>query len=365
MNTLLKLLFGAIFIFSAIYIISIETERYESVSLALLKDLSKSQEMEIGSLLLGQSSGTMQDSKILELYIRSNEMYDFLDNEYNLSTYYVSEELDFLNRLYEDTSIPFYLASKENLVKRYNEDLQVLYDQPSGTLSLSFAHKDKHKAKKILESIISRSDEIVNMIAKKNAEVALDFTKKQIKENKALFITSIKNLIAYQNQHHTIDPNLDVERKSLILANLESDLVKNQVEYDSKAKYTNLNSIEMKLLKEMERNIKKSIEDIKRQLAGRSKTSELLNSNVFEFELLKSEMEFNKEVYRQSLINQEQLKIEVSQNAKRLAIVSRPTLADGYTYPNKPWDIFTVMIVLFFLYSVVIVVITIIKDHQD
>ena len=365
MKTILKLFFTAIFFAIASYIVYIETERYESVSLTLLKDLSKSQEMDLGSLLLGQTSSTMQDSKVLELYIRSNEMYDFLDNEYNLSSYYISENLDPLHRLYEDTNIPFYLASKENFVKRYNEDLFVIYDEPSGTLSLSFIHVDKYSAKKILESIIKRSDEIINAFAKENAEVALHFIKKQVAKNKALFVKSIQNLITYQNEHHTIDPNLDVERKSLILANLESDLVKNQVEYNSKAKTWNVNGAEMKLLKEIERNIKKSIIEIKKQLAGNSDAFNELNSNVFDFELLKSEMEFNKEIYRQTLINQEQLKIEVSQNAKHLIVVSRPTLADSYTYPNKPWDIFTLIIILLFLYSILMAIIAIVRDHKD
>ncbi len=365
MKTILKLFFTAIFLLIASYIVYIESERYESVSITILKDLSKSQEMDLGSMLLGQTSTTMQDSKILELYIRSNEMFEFLDKEYNLSTYYISEKLDPVQRLYQDTDLPFYLASRENLMKRYNGDLFIIFDEPSGTLSLSFVHIDKHISKQILQSIIKRSDEIINQFAKENAEVALHFIRKQVNKNKILFIDSIKQLINYQNKHHTIDPNLDVERKSLILANLESELIKIQVDYNSKAKTRNLNSTEMKFLKETEHNIKKSILEIKKQLAGSSDNLNELNTNVFDFELLKSEMEFNKEIYRQTLINQEELKIEVSQNAKHLIVVSAPTLADSYTYPNKPWDIFTLAIILLFLYSILMTIITIIRDHKD
>lgn len=365
MNILIKLFFTALFLTIASYIVYVETERYESVSITLLKDLSKSQEMDLGSMLLGQTSSTMQDSKVLELYIRSSEMFEFLDKKYDLSKYYICEQLDPVQRLYQDTNIPFYLASKENLIKRYNDDLFVVFDEPSGTLSLSFVHIDKHIAKEILKSIIHRSDEIINQFSKENAEVALHFIKKQVAKNKTLFIGTVKQLIDYQNKHHTIDPNLDVERKSLILANLESDLIKNQVEYNSKATTWNLNGIEMKMLKEVERNIKKSIIEIKKQLAGPDDNLNELNTNVFDFELLKSEMEFNKEIYRQTLINQEELKIEVSQNAKHLVIVSAPTLADSYTYPNKPWDIFTLVVVLLFLYSILMTIITIIKDHKD
>ena len=195
MKTVLKLFFTAIFLLIASYIVYIESERYESVSITILKDLSKSQEMDLGSMLLGQTSTTMQDSKILELYIRSNEMFEFLDKEYNLSTYYISEKLDPVQRLYQDTDFPFYLASRENLMKRYNSDLFIIFDEPSGTLSLSFVHIDKYISKQILQSIIKRSDEIINLFAKENAEVALHFIKKQVNKNKILFIDSIKQLI--------------------------------------------------------------------------------------------------------------------------------------------------------------------------
>ncbi len=365
MKILLRLFFTAIFFTITYYIVYVETERYESVSITLLKDLSNSQEMDLGTMILGQTSTTMQDSKILELYIRSNEMFNFIDQKYNLSTYYVSDKLDVVQRLYHNTPVPFYLASKENVLKKYNDDLFIVFDEPSGTLSISFSYIDANISKQILESIIKHSDKVINDFAKENAQVALHFIEKQREKNKGLFVDSIKALIAYQNKHHTIDPNMDVERKSTILINLEADLIKSEVEYNSKAKTYNLNGAEMRILHETIRIIKRSILKIKAEMAGSSESVNELNANVFDFQLLKSEMEFNKEIYRQTLINQEELKIEVSQNAKHLIVVSKPTFADSYTYPDKPWDIFTLLIVLLFVYSILMTVITIIRDHKD
>lgn len=363
MKTLFKLFFVAVFLSIAYYIIYMETERYESTSITLLKDLSQKQQMDFGSMLLGQSSSTMQDSKVLELYMRSNEMFNVVDKEYNLSQYYVSDKLDIVQRLYNSSPISFFLASKENLLKKYNENLFIIFDEPSGTLSLNFIHANPTIAKNILQTIIKHSDKIINDISKENAKVALQFIDKQREENKALFITSIKELINYQNIHHTIDPNMDVERKSTILINLESDLIKNEVEYNTKAKTYNLNGTEMKMIKESIRIIKKSILKIKAEMAG--KNGKELNANVFNFQLLKSEMEFNKEIYKQTLVNLEELKIEVNQNAKLLIVVSQPTFADNYSYPNKVWDIFTLLIILFFFYNILITIINIIEGHRD
>jgi len=363
MKIVIRLFFITVFLAIAGYIVYVETERYESVSITLLKDLSEKQGMSLGAMLMGKSSNTMQDSKVLELYIRSAEMFNYIDEKFDLKSHYISKDLDVYQRLYKDTIFPVYKASTKNILKKYNDNLLVIYDEPSGTLSLSFVHTDPKIAKDILQSIIGRADEIINKFAKENAQVALRFIEKQKKENKELFITAIKKLIKYQNKHNTIDPNLDVMRKNTLLASLEADLVKSEVEYKSKAKTYNLNGAEMKMLKEVIATTKRSIKRVAAQLAGHG--THKLNANVFDFELLKSDMEFSKEVYRQTLINQEELKIEVSQNAKHLIIVSKPTLADSYTYPNKIWDLFTLSIVIMFLYSIIITIMIIIRDHKD
>lgn len=363
MKNSIRLLFTAIFLIISSYIIFIESERYESTSIALLKDLTEKQEMNLGEMLLGHASGTTQDSKVLELYIRSNEMYDYLDEEYNLTKHYASEHLDVMQRLYNNALLPRRRTTKRNLLEKYNQDLSVSYDDLSGTLSISTIHTDPKIAKQMLESIYIRANEIINSFAKENAKVALHFIEKIRDQNRELFIRSIKKLIAYQNKHHTIDPSVDVERKSTILAELESELVKNEVDYSSKLQTWNPKGKEMRMHKEIIVNLKKSIQRVITQMVGSDRDE--LNKNVFDFELLKSDMEFSKEVYRQTLINQEKLKLEVSQQSRHLIIVAKPSLSDDYSYPNKLWDIFTWLIVLLFFYSSLITIITIVKDHKD
>jgi len=361
---ILRVFFITLFIVSVYYITSIEKERYESSAITQLKDLSKKQSVNLSEVLLGQGSSTMQDSKVLELYIRSNEMFGYIDKEYNLTKHYTSDELDFAQRFYPDTSLPLYKANKRNILAKYNEDLKVIYDDPSGTLKISFIHTNPLIAQHILQSIIDRAEEIINRFAKENARIALRFIEKQRQEKRKLFVEAIKKLIDYQNSHHTIDPSLDVERKITILTELETELVKSEVEYATKLKTFNPNSREVKMLKENIRNIRTSIARVKRELSG-TKQGKELNANVFEFQLLKSDMEFAKEVYRQTLINQEEIKIEVAQKSKHLVIVANPILPDDYSYPNKLWDIFTLMFILLFSYSIISTIITIITNHKD
>jgi len=362
----LRILFIILFFVIATYIVFIETEKYEASAVVSLKDLSKKQEVSLGSLLMGQGSEIVKDSKILEFYMSSYEMYDHLNVKHNLDHYYSSEDIDTYQRLYPNAFLPAFRVNRENLLKAYNKDLFVNFDNLSQTLTLKFAHAEKNTSQQILKDIITFSDETINVFSRESATLSLKFINDQAEENRGFFIESIKNLISYQNKHQTFDPRLDVERKNTILGELEANLVIKEVEYSSKRKTGwNTNGYEMKTLRANIVEIQDSIKKLQQKLTGNQKDVSELNVNVFDFEVLKNEMEFAKEVYKETLINQEKLKIEVNQNAKHLIVISKPTLPDSYTYPDKIWDIFTLFLLLLFLNSILVTAITILKDHRD
>ncbi len=365
MKLLLQAIFIALFSIGTIYMLYYETERFQSNAIVNIRDLSQQQASNPFDAVLAQASPVMQDSKLLELYIRSGDMYDYLDSKFNLTAYYSSKQIDALRRLSDDSVLPSYQLSKENLVEEYNKDLFIIYDTPSTALKLGFAHANPKIAQKILEAIIEYSSYTLNYLERKNAQVALQFLVKQVKESKVVFINNIKKMIDYQNEHNTIDPNLDVAAKSTILANLESDLIKKNVEFASGAKYMVKNSTELKIAKNTIANLEREIKRVKNEIAGNGKGKNELNTAVFDFQLLKNDIDFSKEVYKQSLVKFEELKTQVNQNIKNLLVITKPSLAENYSFPNKPKKVFTLFLVLSFLYGILISIITLIRDHRD
>ena len=366
-NILFKILFLALLGASIYYIFYIETEKYESQSIIMIKDLSKEQSTSsLGSLLLpvGGGSESMVDAKLLEVYIKSLDMFSILDKEFNLTAYYKSEQIDILHRLSNDSFLPNYWFNKENLLHEYNNDLLIIYDEPSTTIQLGFAHADRMVAKEIVKSIIAQSSKILNLFENQNTEVVLSFLEKQERKKHQLFISSLEDLLIYQNRTSSIDPKVDINVKNKILASLESELIQKEVEYNSKSQYQNVNNAEMKLLKGNIRFIEKSIQDIKAKITGKE-GNQKLNVNMSDFTLLKSKLEFNKQLYIQTLVKLEETKVLVSQNTKNLIVVSKASVADSYTYPSKFKDTFSVLIVLMFIYGIINLIFIIIRDHKD
>jgi capsular polysaccharide transport system permease protein len=125
----------------------------------------------------------------------------------------------------------------------------------------------------------------------------------------------------------------------------------------------NSSNVEMKTIKGEIISLKRKLNDIKNQLSGASKQE--LNENLFEFETLKSDVEFNKERYKQTLIQLDMALIQATQNAKNFIIITQPTLSDDYTSPNKVKNIITLLMVLFMIYGIISMIYAIIKDHRD
>ncbi len=360
----LKFFFSLLFFLISFYIITLKTEKFASYSNVIIKDLSQQQSSSIlGSMLLGKNSSVMQDSKLLELYINSSEMFNLLDKEHNLTAYYSSEYIDFMQRLSPDALFSYNMNTRENILNSYRKDLSVLFDEPSSTLNISFMHADAKRAQEVVQNIIQYSSKTLNRFEKENAEVALGALLSQEKENKLLFTDSIKKLILYQNKHQTMDPNIDVQSKSGILASLEGELIQKKVEYQNKLSYLNKDAAEMKISRDAIYQIQKSITTLKNQMAGDGNNQ--LNKDVSNFELLKSEVDFNKERYKQTLIKLEETKVQVKQNAKNLIVITTPTLATTYSEPQKLKDILTLLIILSFLYGIFTLVLSILKDHKD
>ncbi len=369
--------FLAIFIISTLYISFIETEKYVSESTIMIKNLSPTQADPTSlSTLITQGSSSSQDAQLVEVYARSFDMYSRLDKDINLTKYYTSDELDWIQRLSNNAILPSNRATNYNLLERYNKDLITIYDDASGTLSIEFAYANPEGAREIVKKIIKFSSDALNKFEKENAQTALKYLKRQAKIKKERFMNSIKRLIDYQNKHSTFSPTSDVERKSAILASLESLLVQKEVEYKNRLQYMNKNSSEMILMRGDIENIKKRIKSIRSQLASPEKEDNILslttgkqspelNKYVYDFELLKNQLDFNKQLYTQTLVKLEELKVQVSQNAKNIIVVTKPTLSDEYRYPQKLKDIISIMIVLGFLYGIISAVIKIIKDHKD
>ncbi|MEA3314288.1 MAG: hypothetical protein U9Q30_00330 [Campylobacterota bacterium] len=334
-----------------------QSELYKSSSSLVIKDLSSSASPAVDLGIFSKSVSTSsQDFSIMEKYLRSYEVYNKIDKKYNLSSYYQSDKIDILNRIIIDTN-------SIKLLEKYNKNIEIVFDEVSSIINISFYHTNPKIAYDIMKDILGIAEEQLNILNKTNSQKILSNITLRVKETKNDLYKSISILEKYQNKNNLIDPQIQIEQKNTLISSLQSTLIQKQVEYTSLLNYTGKNNLEVKQLESHISILKDTIKNEKSSLSGDSK--ETINKLFFEFEKLKSQVDFNKEIYKQTLAQYESMKVETTQNSKTLQIIVNPKLSDAYISPDKLKNIITYLILLLVLFATIYLLKLIIKDHQD
>lgn len=349
--------FISIFVIILTYILILQSHLYKSSSAIMIKDLTSKQVSSLDiSFLGGNPSSQMQDSKVIETYLTSHEILTKLDKKFQLKEHYQSDEVDFIDRLSDS-------STQEEFLELYLKRIEVIYDELSGVLHVGFLHTDKTLSQKILLEIITLAEAQLNIYNQINAKKYLAFASDSVEKNKISLDQSIKKLEAYQNQNLVLDPTANAETKNSIISNLEAELVSKTTKLQQIENYMSKDSFEVTNLKNEIKTLKNSLKKTKSELSGNDK--ERLNLVLFEFERIKNQVEFDKEKYKQSLIQYEIAKTDVDKDAKTLQVIVQANMPDGYSLPDKPLAILNTIIALGLLFGIVSLILAIIKDHKE
>jgi capsular polysaccharide transport system permease protein len=364
-HTYFKWFMIVLFVLGTVYTLFFQSKKYTSIGTVMVQDLSQEQSISmLGALLTSSPQAGAKDSLVADIYIRSYDMYRRLDSEFNLTRYYTGDRLDFLQRLYPGSPLPFFEANGDNLLKRYDWDLLIVYDPASSTLQLGYRHTDPKTAQKVVRSIIRHTFDALNRFERENGKIVLEFLTKEAQIKRKAFMESIKKVIAYQNEHNMIDPNVNIQLNSTLLAQLESELIQNEVSYRSQLVHKPSSAPSMQILAKSINQIKQKIRQINERLAGKDR-NETLNVDAFHFEVLKNESRLAQELYKQTLIKLEEARVNAKKSAKNLTIVTQPTLPELYDSPKRFQQILSLLLILGFVYGIVTLIVSILESHRD
>jgi capsular polysaccharide transport system permease protein len=294
---------------------------------------------------------------ILQEYLKSYEVYDKLNNQFDLNTYYSSFDLDFLQKMYD-------INSYEDYVELYNKHLSIIYDETSNITTISFLHVDAKKAQEIVAFLIKEAENKLNGYNKQTASKQLSFIEEETNKQKEVLERSIKNLAKYQDTQNTLDPNSQASTNTSILSELKGKLVENSAKLEKLSKYLTNSAFEIIDLKREISQIKSSINKIKKEQSG-SGNKTTLNKSIFEFERINAEVILNTELYKQALLQLQSAKIEVNKENKTLQVLVNPNFAQSYSEPKRFRELITMLLVLSLLYGILSMLNAIIKDHKE
>ncbi|NLY63976.1 MAG: ABC transporter permease, partial [Alcaligenaceae bacterium] len=94
-------------------------------------------------------------------------------------------------------------------------------------------------------------------------------------------------------------------------------------------------------------------------------SGERLNTVAATFRELSIQASIAEEAYKMSLASLENTRIEINKKFRSLAVIVSPNLPDSAIYPERIYNLITLLIGLFALLGIVRFIVAIIKDHKD
>lgn len=353
----LRSVFIVLTVVSSLYVLFIKTHLFVSHSSVLIKNIDGgTQTPSLIGMIAGQSSDTTQDAMVVQEYLRSYEMFERLDSKFNLTSHYSSSNQDIYQRLYSWNTYEDYLEF-------YNQRLEMTYDEVSSILNISFLHTDPTTSNQIVEFLIIEAEDKLNIYNQSIAAKHLGFITTETNKYKMNLDKSIKKLEEYQNRYNFIDPSNSAASSIEIISSLKANLVEKQTSLRKLKIYQTDESIEVVNLSQEIKQIKKSIEDLGKNLSGKSKSR--INKNIFEYEQLKADVDLQNELYKQSLLQLQSAKVDVNKSSKTMQILVNPSKSSSYSQPNKIKELISILLVMSILYGIISMLIAIVKDHRE
>jgi capsular polysaccharide transport system permease protein len=344
---------------SALFFLFIAAPRYVSESMVSVRLATVAPTVIPGMISMTGAPTPLsyEDTLYLMEYIQSRTMLDSIDAKLKLRSHYESPKLDFVFRLWSNTSTEWYLYYWQNRVV-------MSFDDQSGLLTIDAQAFDPQTALKVQRTILQLSEQWVNDYSWRVAREQIDFAQKLADNaNKKLQDAKLA-VVDFQAKYHLLDPVSQSAAASSLTASLQATLAGQQSMLSGLMTYMTPDSGQIQTLRGQIAATQSQLNAERLRATVGTDADRLSTLNVqYTNLLLQESLETNN--YTSAAAALEAARIDAARKLKSLAIVEDATTPDSATYPRYIYDMITIIVVCTLLYTIVRLTIATILEHQD
>ncbi|MEM1299323.1 MAG: capsule biosynthesis protein [Pseudomonadota bacterium] len=315
-----------------VYLWAYAAERYASRTAFSIRSNDTTAPLEIFGAItqLGTSSAVM-DGEILYDFIQSQAMLDAAEQTLDLAAIYNRAPEDPLFALGEDQPV-------EELLDHWLWMTDVAIDPGTGILTVearAFAPED---ARAIAGAILEASAALVNTLSDAAREDAVRHAAGELEGAEARLRAIRSDLRAFRDLEQEVDPTQNAQAALGLVATLEEDRARTQVQLDQLAGVLNNQAPRVQGLRRRLATLDARIAEERTRLGSGSTTEDgrQLADVVGDYEELVVDREFAEQAYTLALATFEQAQAEARRQSRYLAVHIEPTLSEEAEYPDQP-----------------------------
>ncbi len=310
---------------------------------------NNSPSLNIGNLLTGGNSLSLEDSRYLRTYLESPQVLSDFKKRVDFFELYKMKRPDYFAGMKKG-------YTQESEYEMFRRQISVTLNEIDGILRIRTLGFDPETALFLNKYLIKTSEEFVNSLNQNIFKKQLVFAEEEVKKNSKKLELSTKVLNNYQQKNQIMNPLSDFSAKGSFFLALENELVRKKINLSlATERFIDQNSPEIVDLKEQIKEIEDTIKKEKELIL--SPMGKDLNTKIARFMELEFDKKYNEDLYKTSLIAAEKARIDSLQQQRFIAIITNPIK------PENEWKYWrhkgfitsvAIMMVSFFLIKFII-----------
>jgi capsular polysaccharide transport system permease protein len=283
-------------------------------------------------------------------------MAERLDQEIALRKHYESDDVDFLSRLARD-------ATAERYLEYYQKHVQVYHDETSDIIRVEVQAFDPEYSLLMGNILLTISEEFINDLGDKMAQEQLNYARSEVERAHDSLKSWQRKLMGFQEKNRLFNP--EQEGGAIIegVNSLQIELIKAQARLKELTAIMRDGSPEVKAQKNLIQSLDRQLAEERTRLTQDSQDG--FNKINMDFKEIALSSELATDLYTSSLVSLDGVRSQALQKLKHLLVIEPPMLAQEAKYPRRIYNIASWFSVMFLVYLVGRLLVSVIKEHKD
>lgn len=275
------------------------------------------------------SMAIVRDTQIVTNYIASRAAVEKLDRRIGLRALYSDPKYDRFARF--DPSDPI-----EKFVHYWERMATTSISMPAGIVELSVRAFTPEDAKKIAQTVIEISEELINEQNERIEHDAIDTATAELQRSTARLTAARLALEKARNETGILDTAKTGESVIALVTEARSKLLTLQQEYATQSKLVSTSTPQMRVLKERIDGLSSQIAQLEERMTGRSQAGQpTLSTSITHFGELDLERQIAERLYAGAAASLEVARLLAEQKHMYVNTFVQPSLPEESKYPRR------------------------------
>ncbi|HEE9762611.1 TPA: ABC transporter permease, partial [Pseudomonas putida] len=253
---------------------------------------------------------------------------------------------------------------KEDLLKYYQRMVSAHYDETTGLMRVEVQAFTPSMSEKMLKTILQASEHFVNEVSHNIAREQMKFAQGELETARTNYSKRKTELLNFQNENKVLDGGNTAKNRAIIIAELEAQYTKEQAALTEMSFKLRADSPQVRQQKQKVEAITQQLAKEKRLLVSSPQGSQL-NVVASRYQQLTLDAGIAEETYKTAVAALDNARIEASKKIRTLVTVVSPNKPELALYPERLYNLATILLGLLMLYGLTRFILASIEDHRD